>query len=176
MGSVTSSNPGGALQGLRSFARLTDTSEHAEMLKDAGQFMALQIIPMRFAQGGPDSQNEPWVNNARGGAPLRDKGIMQHANDYEVRGNTLIVGNSRVQARLMNQGGPLAGQKAKGGQGGWRVGEQSAFQHYKTSYNPKASMQSLGWMYVKKREFVYFGEYALNRILGRWRKRWKADA
>lgn len=169
MGSLTATNEGTVLATIARFAKMTDTKEHAAMLEDAGHFMAFTIIPQRFDQGGPDSQGEPWVNNARGGAPLMDHGIMRLANSYEVRGNSVAVGNSRVQARLQNKGGPLAGKQAS------RRAENKAFSHYLGS-NPKAKSGSLGWMYVKKREFIYFGEYALNRILERWRKRWGAAA
>lgn len=166
--SVVHSNAGGVLREIARFGKLTQPETHREMLEEAGKLMAFQVVPMRFREGGPDSQGNPWRNVERGGSPLIDKGIMQTRTNYEVRGDSVAVGNSAVQARLDNRGGPLADKNPS------RKAEARAFEHYAAEHNAKARSGSLGWMYVKKREFLYFGEYALNKILDLWRRRYAA--
>jgi hypothetical protein len=165
--SVVHSNAGGALREIARFGKLTRPETHHEMLEEAGKTVAFQVVPMRFREGGPDSQGNPWVNNERGGSPLIDKGIMQTQTNYDVRGNeSLAIGNTARQARLDNRGGPLAGKKPNA------KAEVKAFEHYHDTFNKGARVGSWGWMYVKKREFLYFGEFALNKILDLWRRRY----
>jgi hypothetical protein len=166
--SVVRSSAGGALAEIARFGQLTKPETHREMLEEAGKLMAFQIVPMRFREGGPDSQGNPWVNNARGGSPLIDKGVMQTKTNYEVRGDSVAIGNTARQARLDNRGGPRAGKKPNA------KAEVRAFEHYRGTFNKGARVGSWGWMYVKKREFLYFGEYALNKIIDLWRKRYAA--
>jgi hypothetical protein len=162
--SVVRSNAGGALAEIARFARFTQPDFHRKLLEDAGKFMAFQVVPMRFRESGPDADGEPWLNVARGGKPLVKDGIMQTRTDYEVRGDeSVAIGNSAKQARLQNRGGPRAGQKTNAKL------EAKAFEHYREKHNPAARSGSLGWMYVKARGFLYFGEYALGRIVERWR-------
>jgi len=135
------------------------------MLEDAGQFMTRTVIPMRFAAAGAAWGGQKWAPVKRGGTPLWNHGHLAAANSYTVEGDQLTVGNERVQARLQNRGGPLAGQKPSAG------AQAAAHAHYKKSFNPRAKTGSVGWMYVKERAFMYWGDPALAAIRDRWLRR-----
>lgn len=73
-----------------------------ELYRDAGGYMVRTVIPMRFRDHGPG-----WPGVRRGGSPLMDTKLLSKSNDFRVVGQTLEVGNTRPQARLMNRGGDV---------------------------------------------------------------------
>jgi len=80
----------------------------AQLYRDAGNYMVNQVIPLRFRAHGPG-----WPAVARGGSPLIDTGLLRNSNDWRVEGDTLLIGNTRPQARLQNRGGVLVPKNAK---------------------------------------------------------------
>lgn len=79
-----------------------------DLFRIGGEYMVNQKIPMRFRAHGPG-----WPDVARGGSPLIDTGSLRNANDWRVEGDTLVVGNTRPQARLMNRGGDIVPKNAR---------------------------------------------------------------
>jgi hypothetical protein len=79
-----------------------------DLFRDAGGYMVRTVIPMRFRDHGPG-----WPAVRRGGSPLMDTKVLSKSNDFRTVGQTLEVGNTRPQARLMNRGGDVVPKNAK---------------------------------------------------------------
>lgn len=79
-----------------------------DLYRDAGGYMVRTVIPLRFRDHGPG-----WPAVRRGGSPLMDTKVLSKSNDYRVVGQTLEVGNTRPQARLMNRGGDVVPKNAR---------------------------------------------------------------
>jgi hypothetical protein len=146
----------------RAQALLATARDKHAFLKDAGSYMVHTVIPRRFDTGGPG-----WAPVKRGGSPLIDKGLMRQKNDFTVWGETLTIGNFAPQSRLQNRGGPLAGQRP--GRRKETLAREDLNRTLGTKYEAK---KSVGWMYVRKRPFIYWGQ-ALADIARRWTERMK---
>jgi hypothetical protein len=79
------------------------------VLSVIGRRLVNTEIPRVFAAGGPG-----WKIPLRGGAPLRDRGILGKSFVWRVAGaRTLLVGSTHPGSRLLNRGGTVVPKTAQ---------------------------------------------------------------
>ena len=86
-------------------------SERRGLLEDVGQVLVSGAKRHIDEQHGPEGQ--VWPPTRRGGQMLRDTGLLQRSITYEVRGDTVVVGSSRVYAAVHQFGATIRPKRGK---------------------------------------------------------------
>lgn len=90
------------------FEELSRRYDPAAVLSAVGRRIVNTEIPQVFARGGPG-----WKIPLRGGAPLRDRGILGKSFVWRLVGRrTLEIGSPHRGARLLNRGGTIVPKNA----------------------------------------------------------------
>lgn len=76
-----------------------------------------RVLKARIQQGfqtGTDPEGRPWAPlKSRQGQPLRDKGQLMGSIDYQVEGNSVVVGTNKSYAPVHQFGAVIEAKRAK---------------------------------------------------------------
>lgn len=107
------------------FNRLIALGEDPEPVLDEIGRQLKTNIQLGFVQSR-DPYGNPWVPlKTRQGQPLVKDGHLRNSIDYQVQGNSVVVGTNKVQAKLQNFGGTVKAKDA--GSLFFMVGDRKVF-------------------------------------------------